>query len=97
MIDNILENFYGIGEHGLALSGMDDAGEMSSWYVFSALGLYPFSPADDTYIVTVPIFAEVRWKLDNGKELVIRKPNTGRAMSGITVEQKGPQRLLRLS
>ena len=88
VIDNILENLYGIGEHGLALSGMDDAGEMSSWYVFSALGLYPFSPADDTYIVTVPIFAEVRWKLDNGKELVIRKPDTGRAMSGITVDGK---------
>lgn len=47
-----------------------------------------FSPADDKYIVTVLIFAEVRWRLDNGKELVIRKPDTGRAMSGITVDGK---------
>lgn len=30
----------------MALSGMDDAGEMSSWYVFNAIGLYTYSPAD---------------------------------------------------
>jgi len=88
IIDNILENMYGIGEHELALSGMDDAGEMSSWYVFSALGLYPFSPADDAYIVTVPLFEEVRWKQDNGKELVISKPEKGRAMHAILVDGK---------
>jgi len=38
---------------------MDDAGEMSAWYVFNAIGLYPYSPADDTYIVTVPLFDKV--------------------------------------
>src|SRR5690606_32162790 len=41
VIDNLLENYYGVGEDGLALVGMDDAGEMSSWYVFAAMGLYP--------------------------------------------------------
>lgn len=88
IIDNILENYYGVGEHGLALCGMDDAGEMSSWYVFSALGLYPFSPADDEYIVTVPLFDQVRWKLDDGKELVINKPKIGRALQQINVRNK---------
>ncbi|QCR24686.1 GH92 family glycosyl hydrolase [Pontibacter sp. SGAir0037] len=88
MIDKILEELYGIGEHGLALCGMDDAGEMSSWYVFTALGLYPFSPADTEYIVTVPIFDEVRWKQENGKELVIKKPAPGRAMKNILVNGK---------
>ncbi|WP_460996379.1 glycoside hydrolase domain-containing protein, partial [Staphylococcus aureus] len=51
IIDNILNNLYGIGEQGLALCGMDDAGELSSWYVFTALGLYPFSATDAEYIV----------------------------------------------
>ncbi len=88
VIDNILENFYGVGEHGLALSGMDDAGEMSAWYVFSALGLYPFSPADDEYIVTVPLFDQVRWKLDNGKELIINKPEKGRDLTSIEVNDQ---------
>lgn len=88
IIDKILNDLYGIGEHGLALSGMDDAGEMSSWYVFSALGLYPYSPADDEYLVTVPLFDEVRWKMSNGKELVIKKPNAGRALETFLVDGK---------
>lgn len=88
IIDNILENYYGVGEHGLALSGMDDAGEMSAWYVFSALGLYPFSPADPEYIITVPIFDKVRWKLSDGKELIITKPEAGRNLNTIMVNEK---------
>lgn len=85
VIDNILENYYGVGEDGLALPGMDDAGEMSAWYVFGALGLYPFSPADAEYVVTVPLFDRVRWQLDSGKELVISKPQEGRALQYVEV------------
>lgn len=88
VIDNILENYYGMGEHGLALCGMDDAGEMSSWYVFAAMGLYTFSAADPEYIVTVPIFDEVRWMQPNGKEVVITKPEAGRALQYVTVDGK---------
>jgi len=88
VIDNILENYYGMGEHGLALCGMDDAGEMSSWYVFAAMGLYPFSPADPEYIVTVPLFDEVRWRLPNGKEVIINKPEAGRALQYVEVDDK---------
>ncbi|WP_051935789.1 GH92 family glycosyl hydrolase [Salegentibacter sp. Hel_I_6] len=85
IIDNILENFYGVGEDGLALSGMDDAGEMSSWYVFSAMGLYPLSPADPEYLVTVPIFDKVLWNLPNGKTFTINKANEGRTLKQIMV------------
>lgn len=88
IIDNILQNYYGIGENGLALCGMDDAGEMSSWYVFGALGLYPFSPTDAEYIVTVPIFDEIKWNLNNGKILTIRKLGKSRKMNAITVNKK---------
>lgn len=88
VIDNILENYYGMGKNGLALAGMDDAGEMSSWYVFSAIGLYPLSPADPEYIVTVPIFDKVTWKLEGGKELVIKKPDIGRDLTEILVNDK---------
>jgi predicted alpha-1,2-mannosidase len=56
VLNTIMSRFYGMGEDGLALSGMDDAGEMSSWYVFNAIGLYPYSPADPNYIVSVPLF-----------------------------------------
>lgn len=88
MIDYILGHLYGIGDDGLALCGMDDAGEMSSWYVFSALGLYPFSATDPAYLVTVPVFDEVSWTTSNGKQLTIRKPGTGRNLKAIKVNGK---------
>ncbi|WP_114940647.1 GH92 family glycosyl hydrolase [Mucilaginibacter endophyticus] len=88
IIDYILNNLYGIGDEGLELSGMDDAGEMSSWYVFSALGLYPFSATDPKYIVTAPLFDEVKWTTSNGKTLTISKPGKGRAVTSVKVNGK---------
>ncbi len=88
ILDHILNNLYGIGERGLELSGMDDAGEMSAWYVFSALGLYPFSATDPEYLVTVPLFDEVKWKTNTGKILTITKPGKGRALTAIKVNDK---------
>ena len=85
VLDNIMENFYGIGEDGLALAGMDDAGEMSSWYVFTAMGFYPLSPADPEYLVTAPIFDKVQWNLPNNKTLIFHKPNQGRKLKQIKV------------
>jgi len=88
IIDHILNNLYGIGSNGLELSGMDDAGEMSSWYVFSALGLYPFSATDPEYIVTVPLFDEIKWKTNTGKTLTIIKSGKGRTLTSIKVNGK---------
>lgn len=84
IIDTILEDYYGRGEHGLALAGMDDAGEMSSWYVFSALGLYPLSTPDAEYLTTVPIFDQVKWKVGD-KQLLIRHQGEGRDLQEIHV------------
>ncbi|HEY8958662.1 GH92 family glycosyl hydrolase [Chitinophaga sp.] len=92
IIDTILNTLYGIGDNGLALCGMDDAGEMSSWYVFNALGLYTFSATDPEYLVTVPLFDEVKWRTSNGKLLTISKPGRGRNLATIKVngrENKG--------
>ena len=87
ILDYILNNLYGIGDR-TTLSGMDDAGEMSAWYVFSALGLYPFSATDPEYLVTVPLFDEVTWKTSTGKILTIKKPGKGRALTAIKVSGK---------
>lgn len=91
ILDTIMNTLYGIGEEGLALSGMDDAGEMSAWYVFSSLGLYPFSATDPEYIVTAPLFDEVKWRSSNGKMVTIKKPNKGRAITSIKVNGKAIQ------
>jgi putative alpha-1,2-mannosidase len=88
MIDFILDERYGMGKEGLDLSGMDDAGEMSSWYVFAALGLYPYVAVDDEYLVTVPVFDKITWTTHDGKKLTIKKSGEGRAMQKILVNDK---------
>jgi predicted alpha-1,2-mannosidase len=91
MIDFILDSLYGMGPQGLDLSGMDDAGEMSSWYVFSALGLYPYAAVDDEYLVTVPLFDSIKWTLNNGKVLTIKKTGASRNLKSILVNKKVQQ------
>ncbi|SFW74841.1 alpha-1,2-mannosidase, putative [Sinomicrobium oceani] len=88
VIDNILENYYGVGEDGLALVGMDDAGEMSSWYVFAAMGIYPLSPADPEYLVTVPVFDRVELQVKGGQKVSLTKTSEGRKLRGIRVNGK---------
>ncbi|OTA95294.1 glycoside hydrolase family 92 protein [Hypoxylon sp. CO27-5] len=55
------------------LSGNEDLGQMSAWYVFSALGFYPVNPAGDEYVVGSPFFERVTLRLpagvDTGGEL----------------------------
>lgn len=88
IIDYILNNLYGIGKEGIELSGMDDAGEMSAWYVLSSLGLYTFSATDPKYLVTVPLFDEVKWKTSNGKMVTVIKKGKSRNLSAIKVNGK---------
>ncbi len=52
---------------------MDDAGEMSGWYVFNATGIYTYSPADPEYIVSVPLFDKVTFDLDDKPFTIIKK------------------------
>jgi predicted alpha-1,2-mannosidase len=75
ILNVIMDRFYGMS-YGRTLCGMDDAGEMSAWYVFNAIGLYPYSPADDEYIVTVPLFDRVELNL-NGKTIPIIREGAG--------------------
>lgn len=48
------------------LSGNEDLGQMSAWYIFSALGFYPVNPASDQYIVGAPFFEEISIRLPSG-------------------------------
>ena len=54
------------------LSGNDDAGQMSAWYLFSALGFYPVCPGTPYYIIGSPSFEEVTLHLENGKQFTIK-------------------------
>ena len=86
VLDSIMDRFYDMGRERLAYCGMDDAGEMSSWYVLNAIGLYTYSPADPEYIVTVPLFPCVRITFPNGHTTEIRHKGQGRKIVGIRVD-----------
>lgn len=87
IIDTLLEDYYGVGPTGLAFSGMDDAGEMSAWYVFAASGLYALSPADNEYLVSLPVFDRVKWNLGRNS-LEISKEGTSRTLKQIQYNGK---------
>lgn len=50
------------------LSGNEDLGQMSAWYVFSALGFYPVNPASDEYLIGTPFFEKVSIRLPAGTD-----------------------------
>ena len=54
------------------LSGNEDCGQMSAWFVFSAMGFYPVTPGSDLYIIGTPLFNKVQIKLDNGKVFTVK-------------------------
>jgi len=83
LLDSIMNHFYDLGKEHLSYAGMDDAGEMSSWYVFNAMGFYPFSPADPKYIISVPLFDKIQIQLDNGKTYTIIKKNSGKKITNL--------------
>ncbi|MBC8172511.1 MAG: glycoside hydrolase family 92 protein [Chitinophagales bacterium] len=69
-VNKIRSDFYKNTPDGLI--GNEDCGQMSAWYVFSAMGFYPVCPGSDTYACGTPLFDEVRIHLENGKTSIIR-------------------------
>jgi predicted alpha-1,2-mannosidase len=88
ILNTILNKFYDMGKNRLAYPGMDDAGEMSSWFVFNAIGMYPFSPADEDYILSVPLFDQVNLKLGDRITCSIVRTTPGTKISDITYDNR---------
>ncbi|MES2475740.1 MAG: GH92 family glycosyl hydrolase [Verrucomicrobiota bacterium] len=57
--------------------GDEDTGQMSAWYVFSALGFYPMCPGTDEYLIGSPLFDKATVTLPDGKEFVVKAMNNG--------------------
>ena len=54
------------------LCGNDDCGQMSAWYIFSAMGFYPVCPGTDQYVLGAPYLPYLKISLENGKDFEIR-------------------------
>ncbi|BDD00487.1 GH92 family glycosyl hydrolase [Persicobacter psychrovividus] len=57
------------------ICGNEDCGQMSAWYVFSAMGFYPVNPASGIYAIGTPLFDEVSIQLEHGKSFVVKANN----------------------
>lgn len=55
--------------------GDEDNGQTSAWYVFSALGFYPVTPATDEYVIGAPLFKKATIQLANGNTIVVNAPD----------------------
>jgi predicted alpha-1,2-mannosidase len=69
IVNKINNEFYLNSPDGLI--GNEDCGQMSAWFVFSAMGFYPVCPGDGTYVLGTPLFSEVKLNLENGKQFII--------------------------
>ena len=72
----IMDTMYSNKEDGLC--GNDDAGQMSAWYIFSALGFYPVNPGSDEYAIGSPLVKKAKIQLANGKTIIINTINQGK-------------------
>ncbi|MGP1479502.1 MAG: GH92 family glycosyl hydrolase [Capnocytophaga sp.] len=75
-VDRILQTQYNTTPNGL--SGNEDCGQMSAWYIWSAIGLYPMNPASTEYQFGRPLFDKVTIHLPNGKTFTIIAKNVSK-------------------
>jgi predicted alpha-1,2-mannosidase len=68
-VHSLLETMYRDDPNGL--EGIEDCGQMSAWYVMSALGLYAVDPVSANYVLTSPLFDKATVKVSGGKTLTI--------------------------
>jgi len=83
-IRQIRDNFYTNAPDGLI--GNEDCGQMSAWYVLSAMGFYPVCPGSTQYATGEPAFDSLAIQLENGKTVRIKaNPGTNKPVTGIRV------------
>ncbi len=82
IIRQVFDRFYLPTREGL--SGNDDCGQMSAWYIFSAIGFYPVDPASGEYLIGAPQFHEITLLLPNQKTFMMKAKicPTATSMSG---------------
>ncbi len=71
-VREIMNNMYKDNIDGLC--GNDDCGQMSAWYIFTAMGFYPVCPGTDQYVLGAPYLPYMKIDVGNGKFLEIKAP-----------------------
>ena len=85
----VVTKFYG-NEPG-SLSGNDDCGQMSAWYIFTCLGFYPVCPASDSYVIGAPQLSKAVMHLSNGHDFTVtaaQLSETNKYVQSVTLDGK---------
>ncbi len=73
LVRQIMTTFYGNKPN--SLSGNDDCGQMSAWYLFNTMGFYPVCPSSNIYVIGTPCAEKVTMKLGNGNTFTMTAKN----------------------
>jgi predicted alpha-1,2-mannosidase len=76
LVRQIMDAMYSAKPDGL--SGNEDCGQMSAWFVLSAMGFYPVTPGLPVYTLGTPLFERVTIHLDNGEKFVVEAPGVSK-------------------
>jgi predicted alpha-1,2-mannosidase len=91
-VKHILSTEYTAFDGGIP--GNDDSGQMSAWYVFSAMGFYPVLPGSGEYQLSSPIFSEVTLNLNpkyysgKGFKIKVNDPDAGKTFNHVKLNEK---------
>jgi predicted alpha-1,2-mannosidase len=75
MVRRLLTEMYKAAPDGMI--GNDDCGQMSAWFVLSALGFYPVDPVSTVYVFGSPLFDRAEVTVGNGRRLIVEAPGNG--------------------
>jgi predicted alpha-1,2-mannosidase len=98
-VKHLLKTEYDLGPGGL--SGNDDAGQMSAWYIYGAIGFYPTCPGSNEYQLSSPIFEKITLNLDKdyypGEKFVLKAEgaNSSTIFSKVKLNGKASSTLLK--
>ncbi len=73
VVRKIMDSLFTAKPDGIC--GNDDCGQMSAWYVMSAMGFYAVTPGSPTYTIGSPLFNKITIHQENGKKFVIQAKN----------------------
>ena len=89
-VQQIMREMYRNTPDGIC--GNEDCGQMSAWYVMSAMGFYPVNPCGGEYELGMPLFPEVKLHLADGKEFTITCHFSGKAINNTSEQSEESQK-----
>jgi len=86
VVAEALDRLFVGSDLGQGYPGDEDNGEMSAWYVFATIGLYPLVPGTASYVLVPPRVRRTELAPEGGRPIVLESVGTGRFLSGVTVD-----------